>query len=200
MCDFNGRIGGNTPTLSLLDGPPCGGYAVQMLELDSLKQWWQAQVGQFFSMRDVQWGRAWPCRWRLEMLHSYSQELVCGWKNWPTLPQTHWQFKRVKGPLLKLYQIIELRQGDQDIPMWICWPNNPSSLIPLEVCLQKMHLGIAVPTTHCCPIGPLEAGSIIGIRRDQSPQSPRFPSPSPDCRFQEQQEFVIDNILNVIQI
>ena len=26
-CDFNGRIRGNTPTLLLLDGPPCGGYA-----------------------------------------------------------------------------------------------------------------------------------------------------------------------------
>ena len=60
-------------------------------------------------------GRAWP-QTRLEMPHSYSQELVCGWKNWPTLPQTHWQFKRVKGPLLKPYQIVELRQGDQDIP------------------------------------------------------------------------------------
>ena len=27
MCDFNGRIGSNTPTLSLLDGPPCKRYA-----------------------------------------------------------------------------------------------------------------------------------------------------------------------------
>ena len=29
-----------------------------MLELDSPKQWLQAQVGQFFSTGDVQWGRA----------------------------------------------------------------------------------------------------------------------------------------------
>ena len=28
-CDFNGRIGDNTPTLSLLDGSPCGRYAAQ---------------------------------------------------------------------------------------------------------------------------------------------------------------------------
>ena len=27
-----------------------------MPELDSPKQWWQAQVGQFFSMGDIQWG------------------------------------------------------------------------------------------------------------------------------------------------
>ena len=29
-----------------------------MLGLDSPKQWYQAQVGKFFSMADVQWGRA----------------------------------------------------------------------------------------------------------------------------------------------
>ena len=27
-CDFDGRIGGSTPTLSLLNGPPCRRYAV----------------------------------------------------------------------------------------------------------------------------------------------------------------------------
>ena len=47
--------------------------------------------------------------------------------------------------------------------MQICWPNNPSSLIPLEACLQKMHLEIAVPTTQCHPKGPQAARSIIGI-------------------------------------
>ena len=48
--------------------------------------------------------------------------------------------------------------------MSICQPNNPSSLIPLEVPLQKMHLEIAVPTTYYHPIGPPEAENIIGIR------------------------------------
>ena len=28
---------------------------------------------------------------------------------------------------------------------------------------RKMHLEIVVPTTHCHPVGPLEAGNIIGI-------------------------------------
>ena len=93
-----------------------------------------------------------------------SQELVHGWENWPTSPQTQWQFKRVKGPLLKPYWIIELRQGDQDVPVWIHWPNNPSGLIPLEVHLQRMHLGIVVLTTHHHPVGPPEAGNIIGDR------------------------------------
>ena len=55
-----------------------------------------------------------------KMPHSYSQELVPGLEKWPTSPQTQWQFKRVKGPLLKLYQIIELRWEDQDITVWIC--------------------------------------------------------------------------------
>ena len=43
-------------------------------------------------------------------------------------------------------------------------PNNPSGSIPLEVPLLKMHLEIAVPTTHHHPIGPLEAGNMLGIR------------------------------------
>ena len=73
--------------------------------------------------------------WELEALdsppsYSYSWELVRGWENQPTLPQIQWQFKRVKGPLLKLYQIVKLRQGDLDVPMWICQPNDPSSSIP----------------------------------------------------------------------
>ena len=135
----------------------------KVLELDSPKQWWQAQVGQFFSMGDIQWWRAW-LQMRLEMLHSYSQELVHGWENQPTLLQTQWQFKRVKGPLLKLHWIVKLRWGHQDIPVWICQLNNSSGLIPLEVHLWKTHLEIADPTTHHHPIGPLEDGSIIGIR------------------------------------
>ena len=143
--------------------PPLWKICCMMLGLDSSKQLWQAQVGQFFAMGDIRWGRAW-LQMRLEMLHSFSQELVCGLENQPTLPQIQWQFKRVKGPWLKPYQIIELRQGHQDVPMWICQPNNPSSLIPLEVSLQKMHLEIDVLTTHHHPVGPPEAKNIIGIR------------------------------------
>ena len=141
--------------------PPLWKICCTMLELDSLKQWSQAQVGQFFSTGDVQLGRAW-LQTRLEMPHSYSQELEHGLENWPTSLQTQWQFKTVKGPLLKPYQIVKLRQGDQDIPMWICWPNNPSGLIPLEVPLWKMHLEIAVLTTHHHPISPLEAENVTG--------------------------------------
>ena len=33
---------------------------------------------------------------------------------------------------------------------------------PLEVQLQKMHLEIVVLTTHCHPVGPSEAGNVIG--------------------------------------
>ena len=78
------------------------------------------------------------------------------------LLHTQWQFKRVKGPLLKPYQIVELRQGDKDVPMWICQLNNPFSLIPLEVHLWKMHLETVVLTTHHHPISPSEARNIIG--------------------------------------
>ena len=47
--------------------------------------------------------------------------------------------------------------------MCIHWPNNPASLIPLRVHLQKMHLEIVVLTIHHHPIGPPEAGNVIGI-------------------------------------
>ena len=94
---------------------------------------------------------------RLEMLHSSSQELVCGWENWPTSLPTQWQFKRVKGPLLKLYQIIELRWGYPDVPLWICQANNPSSSITLGIPLWKMHLEMVVLIICHHPIGPLEA-------------------------------------------
>ena len=134
-----------------------------MLGLDSLKQWWQTQVRQFFFMGDVQWERAW-LQTRLEMPHSYSSEQVHGLENWSTLLQTLWQSRKVEGPLLKPYQTVELRWGDQDIPVWICQPNNPSSLIPQEVSLQRMHLGMVVLTINHHPIGPQEAENVIDVR------------------------------------
>ena len=92
---------GAVPHPLILGQPPLWEICCMMLGLDSPKQWWQAQVGQFFFMGDVQWERAWPLT-RLERPHSYSQEQACGLENWPTLPQTQWQFKRVERPLLKL--------------------------------------------------------------------------------------------------
>ena len=38
---------------------------------------------------------------RLEMPHSYSQGQVCGLDNWPSLPLTPWQSKKVDEPLPK---------------------------------------------------------------------------------------------------
>ena len=84
-------------------------------------------------------------------------------ENWPTLLQTQWQSRKAEGPLLRPYPTIKLRQGDQDVPTWICQPNNPSSLIPWDIPLQKMHLGIVVLTTHCHSISPPEAENVIGI-------------------------------------
>ena len=161
-----------------------------MLELESLKQWLQAQVGQFFSMEDIQWGRAW-LQTKLEMPPPYSQELVHGWENQPTLLQTQWQFKRVKGPFLKPYWIIELRWGDQDIPMWICQPNNPSSLIPLEVCLQKDTSGDCGTDYPTLPHQPARGQEHNRHRRDWRPQSPWFPLPSPDHGFESDRSLLL---------
>ena len=83
------ELGGNIPT-SHSWMAPLWKICCAVLELDSPKQLWHARVGQFFSMRDIQWGRAW-LQMRLEMLHSYSQEQVHGLENWPTSLQTQWQ-------------------------------------------------------------------------------------------------------------
>ena len=53
---------------------------------------------------------------------------------------------------------------DQDVPVWICWPNNPSGLIPQEVLLWWMHLGMVVLIVNHHPIGPQEAENIIDVR------------------------------------
>ena len=55
-----------------------------------------------------------------------------------------------------------IKVRDLDIPVRICWPNNPSGSTPLGVPLWKMHLEIVVLTTHHHPMGPLEARNIIG--------------------------------------
>ena len=153
---------GAIPPPSHFRWPPSWRIWCMMLGLDSLKRWWQAQVGQFFSMGDIQWEKAW-LQTRLDMPHSYSQEQVCGLENQPTLLQTPWQSKKVEGAMLKLYQIIKLRQGDQDITVWICQSNNPSSLIPQEVSLWRMHLGMVVLIINHHPFGPQEAKNVIHI-------------------------------------
>ena len=72
MSDFDRRIGSSAPTLSFLDGP-----LVEDMLHDARTRLTKAvvigQVGQLFSMGDIQWERIWP-QTRLEMLHSYSQE------------------------------------------------------------------------------------------------------------------------------
>ena len=58
---------------------------------------------------------------------------------------------------------IKLRWGEQDIPGWIHWPNNPSGLIPQEVPLWRMHLGMVVLIINCHLIGPQEAENVIDV-------------------------------------
>ena len=120
---------------------------------------------------------------RLEMLHSYSQELVHGWENQPTSLLTQWQFKRVKGPLLKLYWIIELRQGDLDIPCVNLPDQQPFWFNALRTSpLKDMSgdCGSDYPQSPCQP----SRGQERNRRwRDQRPQSPWSPSPSPDHGF-----------------
>ena len=51
------------------------------------------------------------------MPHSYSQEAGTWLGKLAYFTADPWQSKKVEGPLLKPYQIAELRQGGQDIPV-----------------------------------------------------------------------------------
>ena len=57
----------------------------------------------------------------------------------------------------------QVKARGQDVPVWICRPNNPSSLIPWEVPLWRMHLGMVVLIIKHHLIGPQEAENIIDI-------------------------------------
>ena len=82
-----------------------------------------------------------------------------------------------------------VKARDQDIPVWIYWPNNPSSLIPQEVPLWRMCLGWRSdhPSSPCWSSRGWERNRFW---RDQRPQSPCFPSPSPDFGFKSNQSLL----------
>ena len=100
------------------------------------KAWWQVQVGQFFSYGKHSMGEG------LTMDKARDATfLLTGARMWvgksaylAADPVTIQEGRRA---IAKPYLTIELRRGDQDIPVWICQPNNPSSLIPQEVPLQR---------------------------------------------------------------
>ena len=145
-------------------------------------------------MGDIQWGRAWPWM-RLEMPHSYSQELEHRLENWPTLPQIQWQFKRVKGPLPKLQQDHRVKVREtRTSPCESASPTILSGLIPLEVALQRMCLeNVQVQLPTVTPWQPSRGLEHNRHWRDQMPQSPQFPSPSPDCGFESNRGWLSTN-------
>ena len=128
---------------------------------------------------------------RLEMPHSCSQEQVWGWENWPTSLLTPLQSKKVERPLLKPYQITELRQGGQDIPVWICQPNNTSGLIPQEAPLWRMCLGMVVLIINHHIIGPQEAENVTDVGETRGLCNLSSFSPSPDCGFKSNQSSLL---------
>ena len=122
-------------------------------------------------MGDVQWERVWPWT-RLEMLHSYSQEQVHGLENWPTSPVTPWQSKKVEGPLLKPYQIAELRQGGQQWPCVNLPAQQPFQFDPLRSSPLKDASGDGGSDHQPSPCWPSRGWECNRHQRDQRPQSP----------------------------
>ena len=86
MSDLNRRVGGDTPTLSFLDGP-----LVEDMLYDARTGLTEAVVtgpGRavlFYGRHSMGEGLTAD---EIEMLHSYSQELACEWENQHTLLQT----------------------------------------------------------------------------------------------------------------
>ena len=115
---------------------------------------------------------------RLERPHSYLLEQVCRLENQPTLLQTQWQSRKVEGPLLKLYPTIELRWGDQDVPVWICQPNNPSGFDPPRGSPLKDVSGNGGSDHPPSPLWPSIGWEHNKHWRDQRPPTPQSLSPS----------------------
>ena len=167
---------GQYPYPLILGWPPSWKICCMMLGLDSLKQWWQAQVGQFFSMGDIQWERAW-LQARLEMPHSYSQEQVCGLENSAYLAtdlmtiqegrraiaqavSDHWV--KVRGPGHPCVNLLAQQ------PFWF---DPPRSSPP------KNGSGDGGSDHQPSPHWPSRGQECNRHWRDQRPQSPQFPSP-----------------------
>ena len=174
---------GQYPHPITLGQPPLLKICCAMLELDSQKQWWQVQGWQFFSVGDIQWGRAWP-QARLEILHSFSQELVHGFGKLAYLaadPMTIQKGKRaiawamsdcwvkVKGPGCPCVNLPAQQ------PFWF---NPPRSSPPKDAS------GDCSSDYPPSPHQPSRGWEHNRHQRDQRPQSPQFLSPSPDCGFE----------------
>ena len=86
--------------------------------------------------------------------------------------------------MLKPYQLIKLRQGDLDFPECICQTKSPSSFNALRTSPLKdvsRDCSSNYPQSPCWPSRGWEHNR---RRRDQRPQSPWLPSPSPDHGFE----------------
>ena len=171
---------GHYPHPLILGQPPSWKICCVMLELDSLKQWWQAQVGQLFSMGDVQWERAWPWT-RLEMPHSYSQEQVHGLENQPTLLQTPWQSRRAIAQAVSDHRVKARGPGcpcmnlPAQQPFWFDPPrSSPLKDVP----------GDGGSDHQPSPLQPSSIQEHNRHWRDQRPQSHQFPSPSQHHGFE----------------
>ena len=106
--------------------------------------------------------------------------LPCFW------PQ--WQFKRVKGPLLKPYQIIEFKVRGPRCPCVNLLAQQPFWFNALRTSPPKDVSGDCSSNYPQSPNQPSRGWECNRRWRDQRPLSPQFPSPSLDHGFKRKIE------------
>ena len=133
-----------------------------MLGPDLPKQWWWGQVGQFFSMGDVQWERVLTMDEARDatFLHTGAGTWVGKSAYLATDPLTIQEGRRAIAQAISDCQVKAMGPG---IPVWICQPNKPSGFIPWELSLWRMHLGMVVLIVNHHPVSPQEVENVIDI-------------------------------------
>ena len=128
---------------------------------------------------------------RLEMLHSYWPEQVCGLGNQPTFLHTPWQFK--KGWWVITQAIMNCHIKGEGAGVSMCKSIHPTLLqvwLSKRFPPQRMPLGMVAPNVNHCHVIPQGVEDCNRCQRDQRLPSPQLPSPSPDQGFKSGLELI----------
>ena len=154
-----------------------------MLGLDSPKQWWQAQVGQFFSMGNTQWGEGLTTDEARDAAF-----LLTGAGTWvgkltylAAEPMTIQEGQRAIAQAISDHRVKVRGPGCPcvNLPAQQPFQFDPPRSSPLKD--ASGDCGSDHPPS---PHQPSRGQECNRHWRDQRPQLPQFPSPSPDCGFE----------------
>ena len=190
---------GPVPHPLTLGWPPLWKMCCAMLELDSPKQWWQAQVGQFFSIGDVQWGRGLTTDEARDTTF-----LLTGAGMWvgklaylAAYPMTIQEGKRAIVQAVTDHQVKARGPGcpQVNLPAQQDFQFNPPRSSP-----PKDASGDCSSDYPLSPVWPYRGWEYNRHWRGPKASITLVPFTFPRLWFWEWQEFIIDNFLDVIQV